>query len=365
MRLRILPAGVSDAGSTKVIRLVRDKVELKERDASLEIREMPREGKKAVKVGVIDVPAFYVDSEAIRKRDPNPNRVSTDVRRLLGEARAKGASGVLIDMRFNGGGSLDEAVALAGLFVDRGPIVQVKDSFDKVEVLDDPEPGVVYADPVVVLTGPFTASAAEIFAAALQDYGRGLVVGSPTTHGKGTVQTFYGLDDQVARYLGSAPEQGAGALKVTQWKFYRINGGSTQLKGVEPDIVLPSLWDGVDLGERTLPSALPWDSIGPLSYQLYPNVDPDRIDALDRSSKERVAKDQGFAVVDRMVDRQKRDRDRKAVSLSRSTRQAELDAIEKETQETRASLGLGEDDDLPDVSLEEGLRILADVLAAG
>ncbi len=365
VRLRILPAGVSDAGRTKVVRLVRDKVELTERDASMELRDVPEPGGKSMKLAVIDVPAFYVDSDAMRRGDPNPNRVSTDVEKLLAEAKAGGAKGVLVDMRHNGGGSLDEAVALAGLFVEAGPIVQVRDTFDKVDVLDDPDPSIRYTDPVVVLTGPFTASAAEIFAAALQDYGRGLVVGAPSTHGKGTVQSFYGLDEQVQRYVGALPEEGAGALKMTMWKFYRVNGGSTQLKGVEADIVLPSRWDGADLGERTLEGALAWDSIEAVKHHSYPDVDSSRIERWSQASRERVAADAGFAAVGRLVARMRTERDKKIVSLNLAQRRAELEHAEAENEATRSALGLGEDDDLPDVGLEEGLRILADVLTTG
>lgn len=364
VRLRILPAGASDAARTKVIRLVRDKVELKERDASLEVRELQTSGGKTVKVGMINVPAFYIDGDAVRRGDPNANRVSTDVEKLLAEAKEGGARGVLIDMRFNGGGSLDEAVALAGLFVDAGPIVQVRDSFDKVDVLEDPDPKLAYGDPVVVLTGPFTASAAEIFAAALQDYGRGLVVGTPATHGKGTVQSFYGLDDQVQRYVGSLPEEGAGALKLTMWKFYRVNGGSTQLKGVEPDIILPSRWDGAELGERTLDGALAWDSIDAVKHKQYTDINAERVQQWSKASRERVAADAGFAAVGRISERMREDRAIKKISLNRAERQAEMEQEEKESEATRAALGLTEEDDLPDVSLEEGLRILGDVLTS-
>ncbi len=362
VRLRILPAGATDAGTTKVVRLVRDKVELTERDASLELRDVPTSAGASMKLAVIDVPAFYIDSDAVRRGDPEANRVSTDVEKLLVEAEAGGAKGVLVDMRYNGGGSLDEAVALAGLFVDAGPIVQVRDTFDKVDVLDDPDPSIKYSGPVVVLTGPFTASAAEIFAAALQDYGRGLVVGAPATHGKGTVQSFYGLDEQVQRYVGALPEEGAGALKMTMWKFYRVSGGSTQLRGVQADIVLPSRWDGAELGERTLPGALPWDSISAVKHRSYSDVDRERIEAWAQASRERVASDAGFAAVGRLVDRLRADRDRTVISLNRAQREAELEQAEKENQATRSALGLSEEDELPDVSLEESLRILADVL---
>jgi carboxyl-terminal processing protease len=363
VRLRILPAGVPDSGRTKVVRIVRDKVELTERDASLEMREVPIPGGKPITLAVINVPAFYVDDAALRRGDPDANRVTTDVRKLLVEAKSKGAGGILLDLRFNGGGSLDEAVALAGLFVDAGPIVQIQNTLERIEVLDDPDPALTYADPVVVLTGPFTASGAEILAAALQDYGRALVVGSAATHGKGTVQRVLPLDDDVARLMGERPKEGAGALKLTTAKFYRVDGTSTQLRGVVPDIVLPSRWDGIELGERTLEGALPWDSIEGVEHRRYSDVDAKRIQAWAVASKKRVAQDEGFAFVARMVTRMQADRERTEISLNKAQRKAEMDEAEKEREASRAKLGLETEDEMPDVGLEEGLRILADVLS--
>jgi len=253
VRLEIIPSDANDL-KTKVINIVRDEVKLEEQSAQKEIIEIPQ-GDKTLKIGVIDIPTFYIDFQGRQEGKKDFKSTTRDVERLVNELKEENVEGIVIDLRNNGGGSLDEALNLTDLFIDRGPVVQVRYSNGYVQVLPEhknQKPGIVYDGPIAVLTNRLSASASEIFAGAIQDYGRGIIVGGQT-FGKGTVQSVLPLEH--------------GQLKLTQAKFYRVSGDSTQHQGVIPDILFPSLFDKEKIGESALDEALAWDTIRPAGYQ--------------------------------------------------------------------------------------------------
>jgi len=280
VQLQILPAGSSDLASAKVIRIVRKKVELEEQSAQAEVVEIEQFGSKT-RVGVIDIPTFYVDFKAMQEGDPNFRSTTRDVKRLLGELEAEGVDGVVIDLRDNGGGSLQEAKTLTGLFIDRGPTVQIRSKANRVDVLSDRDVRTAYRGPLAVLVNRLSASASEIFAGAIQDYQRGVVIGTQT-FGKGTVQTLQPLDH--------------GQLKMTQAKFYRISGDSTQHRGIIPDLQYPDDYDPEAIGESTLDAPLPWDQIRPTFYRTKGDLQPLLPELISRHQA-RMAKDPEFNYV--------------------------------------------------------------------
>ena len=247
VRLQIDTGGSSE----KIISIVRDTVKLEEKSAQSNIITIENNGKQ-FKIGVIEIPTFYMDFEAYRKRDPNYKSTSRDVRNLLKELKQQQVDGVILDLRNNGGGSLYEATALTDLFIDFGPVVQIRDANKKIYRNQRATSEAFYDGPMMVLINRLSASASEIFAGAIQDYGRGLIIGSQS-YGKGTVQTMTDLS--------------SGLLKLTVSKFYRVSGGSTQHRGIIPDIVYPSMFDSDEIGESHLESALPWDQIHPVPHQ--------------------------------------------------------------------------------------------------
>ena len=260
VRLQILPAGAAPGSPEKELALTRSKVTLEAQAAQKEVRKIKR-GDHEVAIGVINVPSFYQDFEAKSSGAKDYRSTTRDVRKLIEELREKDhVESIIMDLRGNGGGHLTEATALSGLFIPGGPIVQLRETGGRVEVLDDPEPTIAWDGPLIVLVDRFSASASEIFAAAIQDYGRGLVVGQQT-YGKGSVQNLYPLD----RYaLG--PDPGFGQLTVTIGKYYRVTGESTQHRGVQPDISMPTAISTEEVGESTRESALPWDRIRPVDF---------------------------------------------------------------------------------------------------
>ncbi len=262
VQLQILAGDAAPGAPETTLELTRDKIKLEEQAARKDVIPVERNG-ETVNIGVITVPSFYQDFDARNRGEKDYISTTRDVRRLLGELRKEKIAGLVLDLRGNGGGHLTEATSLTGLFIDRGPVVQLRHTNGLIEVLDDPEPAVAYNGPLVVLVDRFSASASEIFAAAIQDYRRGLVIGQQT-FGKGTVQNLYELDQYAPR---SAPEQGLGQLTLTMGKFYRVNGGSTQHKGVIPDIILPSAIDSSEIGESSRDRALPWDQIAATRFQ--------------------------------------------------------------------------------------------------
>ena len=254
--LQILPEGSSDLASSRVVEIVRKKVELEEQTAQAEVVEIEQFG-NLVRIGVIDIPTFYVDFKAMQNGDPNFRSTTRDVKRLLDELQAQNVDGVIIDLRDNGGGSLQEAKTLTGLFIDRGPTVQIRSKANRVDVLSDRDVRTSYRGPLAVLVNRLSASASEIFAGAIQDYQRGLVIGTQT-FGKGTVQTLQPLE--------------YGQLKMTQAKFYRITGDSTQHRGIIPDLRYPDDYDPEAIGESTLDDPLPWDQIRPTYYRAKGDI---------------------------------------------------------------------------------------------
>ncbi|MDE1897984.1 MAG: carboxy terminal-processing peptidase [Xanthomonadaceae bacterium] len=264
VRLEVLPADVGLDGKHEIITMVRKKVTIEEQAAKKKIIDI-RDGDRTLKIGVIDLPTFYQDFEARRRGDPNYRSATRDVARLLGELKQDKVDGVIVDLRNNGGGSLAEATELSGLFIGKGPIVQVRDNRGRVEE-EDSDNGRVWDGPLAVLVNRGSASASEIFAAAIQDYGRGLIIGE-NTYGKGTVQNLVDLD-QVAQQ----PRGKLGELKMTIAEFFRVNGGSTQLKGVTPDVVFPQTINPKDFGESSYDNALPWSQIKPADYKPVANL---------------------------------------------------------------------------------------------
>lgn len=259
VRLQVLPAGAAPSGPEKTLQFVRNKVTLESQAAHKELKTITRNG-RTLKVGIITVPGFYQDIAAQNAGDPNYRSTTRDVLKLIRELESEGIDGLVLDLRGDGGGYLPEATALTGLFIDHGPVVQLRDYTGKLEVLDDPEPAPAYDGPLAVLVDRYSASASEIFAGAIQDYHRGLIIGQ-TTFGKGTVQNLIPLD----RW----PRQpSSGQLTVTIGKFYRVTGESTQHHGVTPDISLPSPIDMKEVGESALEAALPWDRIAGVPFQV-------------------------------------------------------------------------------------------------
>ncbi len=284
VRLQILPAGAAPGSPEKVVQFIRDNVKLEAQAAHKKLLTFTRD-KRQYKVGVIVVPGFYEDVQGMQNREKDYSSTSHDVKKLLLELKAEHVDGIIMDLRNNGGGSLKEAEDLTGLFVPEGPVVQIRDPNGAVQVDDESEDdGVVYSGPLTVMVNRFTASASEIFAAAIQDYHRGLVVGS-VTYGKGTVQNLWDLD----RWLPGSDD--AGQLKMTINKFYRVTGSSTQNKGVIPDIALPTGIDPTEFGESTNDSALAWDEIRSADFSPLPT-------GLDKSSAKLNSLHQARAATD-------------------------------------------------------------------
>ncbi len=265
VRLQIIKAG-SDLNSKPIeISLMRDKVKLEDQAAKGSVLEIINED-KPFRIGVIDIPKFYNDFEGQRNGDGNYKSTTKDVRRILDSLKTENVDGVIIDLRDDGGGSLQEAIELSGLFIKDGPVVQIKNSDGNIEIANDPDPSILYDGPLAVLVNRFSASASEIFAGAIQDYGRGFIIGEQT-YGKGTVQNLIDLNR-----LSSQKNLNLGQVKLTIAKYYRVNGGSTQNLGVVPDISFPTMIDPKDFGESSEPSALPWDEIKSAEFKKFSDL---------------------------------------------------------------------------------------------
>lgn len=277
-------------GTTVIIPIIRDVVQIEETF----VKSSVLKDSLGRNIGYIKIPSFYRDFEMSRNGGIARNSTD-DTREALEELKKENIQGLILDLRNDGGGSLVDAVDITGLFLESGPVVQVKNSFGTRKVLSDTDKELVYDGPLVVLVNLFSASASEIVAAALQDYGRAVIVGGKHTHGKGTVQTIIDMNENIP-LLNLQQYDDLGAMKVTIQKFYRINGGSTQFKGVEPDIILPSLYDHLQSGEQYLDYALPWDQVAPVSFNPYQPGSLD-ISALQKNSRERVAKDEGLQLI--------------------------------------------------------------------
>ena len=368
VRLEVIPASNPPSDQTsKVVTITREAVKLEEQAAKKKVLELKHEGRD-YKLGVIELPAFYLDFKAFRAGDPNYKSTTRDVKRLLDELQTEKVDGVVIDLRNNGGGSLQEATELTSLFIEQGPTVLVRNADGRVDVLADENKGVYYSGPLAVLVNRLSASASEIFAGAMQDYHRALILGGQT-FGKGTVQTIQPLNH--------------GELKLTLAKFYRVSGQSTQHQGVIPDITYPDVMDTKDIGESALPAALPWDSIPPA---IKPELDPIKpfLSELKARHEQRTAQDPDFVFTRDRLTLAKKLMAETTVSLNEQTRrarQAEVEAkqlalennrrqakgeeplkeLEKEDED---ALPLADDKSTPedDAYLAESGRILLDYL---
>jgi len=368
VRLQVLPAGAAPGTNVHIVELMRGKVTLENQAAKKEVREVHL-GERTLRVGVITVPGFYEDNDARNSGDPNYRTTARDVRRLIGELEAGGPLDALVlDLRADGGGFLPEATALTGLFINQGPVVQLKNSDGRIEVLDDPEPGIAYGGPLAVLVDRTSASASEIFAAAIQDYHRGLVLGQ-TTFGKGTVQSLIPLD----RW---SREPSDGQLTVTIGKFYRVTGESTQLRGVQPDIELPARVSPKDVGESTLDMPLPWDRIAAVDFRAAAPLTTE-VQTLAHDEAAHAARDPDYQWLVAALGELDETRKDHSLSLNLAERQKERSEQEQQAlareNVRRAADGLpalkslsdAKPEDQPDVVLAEAARVAAELAITG
>src|SRR5713101_3126036 len=338
VRLLVIPADAADPSQRKSVELVRDEIKLKDQEARADIIIKKDENGNSVKLGWLTLPSFYADM------DRHSKSTTRDVLALLKRLKKENIAGLVVDLRRNGGGSLEESISLTGLFLRSGPIVQTKGSNSNIVISSDPDPGIAYAGPLVVLTSRQSASASEIFAAALQDYGRAVIVGDKNTFGKGTVQTILPIG-RFASLLGSHSDED-GALKLTIQKFYRVAGGSTQLHGVASDIVLPSLSDLPELGEGALKNCLPYDEVPPAKYAKWSGTHSLFIDQLQRRSAERVQNTAEFHYVMEDIERLRQKLNDNRISLNEDVRRKEI-ADDKVRKETRAKERLASNQEEP------------------
>jgi carboxyl-terminal processing protease len=330
VRLTMIPADATDQSTRKEVLLTRDVVKLNSARAHAAIFDVPSaDGKSITPIGVITLPSFYgpTDSEDLASENTSATK---DIAKLIKELQAAGIKGIVLDLRTNGGGLLSEAVTIAGLFIGHGPIVQVKDYQGDIKVDNDDEPSIAYAGPLAVLVNRFSASASEIVAGALQDYGRAIVIGDDSTHGKGTVQTLVEMRTLIPQLENSYIK--SGAAKITFQKFYLPDGSSTQLRGVVSDISLPSIDDFLPIGEKSLPHALVWDEI-PSSFFDGARLDPKILKPLRDASLARQQKLAEFAWLKKNIDWSKSKEEEKRISLNlveREKEKADDDAFRKE-----------------------------------
>jgi carboxyl-terminal processing protease len=328
VRLLVIPGDATDPSKRKIIEIRREEVKLKDQEAKAEVLDLDGQSGNPVRIGWITLPSFYANME----NRGAPKSTTEDVAALISRLKREGIQGLVIDLRRDGGGSLEEAINLTGLFIPRGPVVQAKDSNGKITVSQDTNPELVYNGPLVVLVNRLSASASEIFAAALQDYGRAVIVGDERSFGKGTVQTVLDLGRLMSPFsLGTAD---AGALKLTIQKFYRVRGGSTQLKGVESDIVLPSLTDNSEIGEGSLKNRLAYDEVAPVKIVDSMAATPLFLDDLRARSAQRLVADPEFRYTIEDMSRVREKIKENVMSLNEKTRRQEL-ADDKKRKELR------------------------------
>lgn len=387
VRLKVIPAGQELSSTPKIVELVRDKVVLEDQSAKKIIKTVTS-GDKSYKIGIIQLPAFYADFRAMQAGDPNYKSTTRDVRLLLDTLKQQKVDAVVLDLRSNGGGSLPEAISLSGLFIKSGPVVQVRDRRNRVEVEEDEDTSVAWSGPLGVLLDRFSASASEIFAGAMQDYGRGIIIGNQS-YGKGTVQQ--GID--MSRVIGTADKlmlkttqtagnKGAnnvrtnapefGQINLTMAKFYRVNGSSTQNKGVVPDIEFPTVFPKDKYGESSEPRALPWDTIAPSKFVQVTNLE-DVKRKLIALHNERMKTSLGYKnLLEDIEEFAKRDAETSITlneeQLKKERDEQEAKALQRENQR-RAAKGLpplkkGEAKPKDDVDFirDEGLQIIADYI---
>jgi carboxyl-terminal processing protease len=387
VRLKVIPAGQELSATPKIVELVRDKVVLEDQSAKRIIKTVTQDG-KSYKIGIIQIPAFYADFKAMQARDPNYKSTTRDVKLLLDTLKQENVDAVVIDLRSNGGGSLPEAISLSGLFIKSGPVVQVRDRRNSVDIEEDDDQSVAWTGPLGVLQDRFSASASEIFAGAIQDYGRGIIIGNQS-YGKGTVQQgidmgrVIGASDKLmikaaqsagnksgATVSANAPQ--FGQINLTMAKFYRVNGSTTQHKGVVPDIEFPTVFPKDKYGESSEPRALPWDTIAPSKYSLIANLDNVKRKLLSMH-QERMKTSLGYQNLQQdIAEFAKREAETtitlNEVQLKKERDDQEAKVLLRENQR-RAAKGLpplkkGEAKPKDDVDFirDEGLRIMADYI---
>ncbi len=373
VRLKLLSADAPVGSEPRLLRIVREKIKLEEAVAQGSVIEIKHE-KKDYKLGVIDIPMFYRDFEDARKGGDFQS-TTKDVKKFLLEFEEKGVDGVLIDLRNNGGGSLTEAINLSGLFITEGPVVQRRTGRGKVDIEYDTDKELVYNGPLMILQNRFSASASEIFAGAIQDYKRGLIVGE-TSYGKGTVQQLVDLDQflnsprQASRSnsgngVGFEAKERFGQLKLTTEKFYRISGNSTQLKGVEPDIHMPSPFNSDEMGESSLPTALPYDEVEKANYLKLNIVNEKLVNKLTSKFSNRLKTDENLIDLVADLDDYKAQKDKNEYSLNYEIRKKEKDESEdkrKSVKKLNKSTTKGGKEE--DVYLTESEKILCDMIQA-
>lgn len=342
----------SGGGVPENIELTRAKVELKESEASGVVKMIATPDGKEFKAGVITLPRFYIDFKGAAEGNPNYKSSTRDIKKILEKFATAKVDGVIMDLRFNGGGSLAEAISLTGLFIKDGPIVQVRAYNRNVAVKNDPDSNIDYAGPLVVLTNKMTSSAAEIFTGAIKDYKRGIVIGDTRTYGKGTVLEVVELGS-LLRYVNQ--EFPAGSLKFESAVFYRVNGSSTQALGVTPDVVLPSLTEHMEIGEMYSDNHLPWDAIDAVKHEIFePELDK-FIPELKKLSSARIAKSEDFRKIQDRIELYRKYKDRKSVSLNEKARWVEYQQ-EKKANEAQ-ELVYGEMEEKNNVKVEEPAKI--------
>src|SRR5690606_37105519 len=307
VRLEIIPASAKSDAERKTIAIVRNEVTLEEQSAKKRVLSFNHDG-RAVKIGVIDIPEFYVDFEARQRGDTDYKSTTRDVTKLLSELVAEDVDGVIVDLRENGGGSLDEANSLLSLFIEQGPVVQIRPASSRPYIRGKPRSGPYYDGPMAVMINRLSASASEIFAGAIQDYQRGLLIGDQS-FGKGTVQQLMELQH--------------GALKLTESKFYRISGDSTQNRGVLPDIAFPALYDPTIVGESSLDKAMPWDRIAAVQHKIYFDIQP-ALPTLQSKHAQRVKGDPDFIFLQGQLALVEEAREQTRLSLNEAVRRSEM-----------------------------------------
>ena len=339
VRLNVVPADAADPSARKVVSLVREEIKLEDQEAKAKIIELPQGNDKLIRLGVIDLPSFYSQFELEGQKAGSEQKSTTiDVARLIQKLVKEHIAGIVLDLRRNGGGSLEEAINLTGLFIKEGPVVQVKGPEGDPIIERDRESQVFYDGPLIVLTSRFSASASEILAGALQDYGRALIVGDSATHGKGTVQSLLQLSPYMRqRGIAAMPTNNPGALKITIRKFYRASGSSTQLKGVVPDLILPSINNHMEVGEGSLDNPLPWDTIPAANYTKVNRIEP-LLPELRKRSETRVAIDRDFAFIREDIERYKKLLAEKSVSLNEAQRLKEKQEIDERNKVRKKEL---------------------------
>ncbi|WP_259069077.1 carboxy terminal-processing peptidase [Mucilaginibacter sp. X4EP1] len=356
VRLEILPKGSSVSSKPKIIELVREKIILKDESAKSEIRTYDSNG-KTIKIGIISVPAFYIDFNDYKSGNPNYKSTTHDVKLIIDSLKQKGVDGIVMDMRQNGGGSLLEAVDLTGLFIKTGPVVQVRNSDNQVEVDKDDDPSIAYTGPLAILVDRFSASATEIFSGAIQDYGRGLIIGTQT-YGKGSVQNAIDLDrvinPSITERIAALTKKGDkpvntgsqsvfGQLNLTIAKFYRITGNSTQHKGVTPDIQFPSIIPLDKYGEDTEPSAMPFDVIAKSNYAKVGDF-ATVIPQLKKLHDQRMENSASYRYLLQDIADFKKHEDEKSITLNEQKLKQQRDADDKKAFEDenqrRVAMGL-------------------------